>query len=123
MPARGTYNNNNDHNVLMLRVETRSMLSHRLRILITVGAISTLPVDSVIHKAMGRWHHAVTGSREEVVRYLRSVEAEFRIPGERTSDGKLKGWAVSLAWGEAGELAESGRSKTMVIRRTSSGSG
>ena len=60
---------------------------------ITAGAISTLPVDSVVHKAMGRWHHAVAGSQEEVVRYLRSVEAEFRIPGERTSDGKLKGSA------------------------------
>ena len=51
------------------------------------------------------------GSREEVVRYLRSVEAEFQIPGERTSAGKSQDWAVDLAWGGTVALANSGMIK------------
>ena len=79
--------------------------------LITAGAISTLSVDSEIHKAKMGWHHAVEGSLEEVVRYLRSVEAEFQIPGERTSAGKSQDWAVNLAWGGTVALADSGMMK------------
>ena len=35
-----------------------------------------LPVDSEIYKAKGRWHHAAEGSQDEVVRYMRLIEAE-----------------------------------------------
>ena len=48
------------------------------------------------------------GSREEVVRYIRAVESEFRIPDERTSTAKLQDWAVGLAWGGSAALAASG---------------
>ena len=47
-------------------------------------------------------------SREEVVRYLRSVEAEFQFPGERTSAGKSQDWAVNLALGGTAALADWG---------------
>ena len=50
----------------------------------------------------------VEGSREEVVRYQRSVEAEFQIPRERTPAGKSQNWAVNLAWGGTAALADSG---------------
>ena len=53
-------------------------------------------------------HHAVEGSREELVRYIRAVESEFRIPDERTSTAKLQDWAVGLAWGGSAALAASG---------------
>ena len=33
---------------------------------------------------MGRWHYAVEGSRDEVVRYIRLVESEFQNPDERS---------------------------------------
>ena len=48
------------------------------------------------------------GSREEVVRYIRLVVAEFQIPDERTSTAKLQDWAVNLAWGGSDALASSG---------------
>ena len=54
-----------------------------------VGPISTLPVDSEIMKRKGRWHHAVEGSRKEVMRFMRLVVAEFQIPDERTQAAKL----------------------------------
>ena len=36
------------------------------------------------------------GSREEVMRFMRLVVAEFQIPDERTSGRELRGWAVNL---------------------------
>ena len=39
------------------------------------------------------------GSRNEVMRFVRSVVAEFQIPDERTQTAKLQDWAVNLAWG------------------------
>ena len=48
------------------------------------------------------------GSREEVMRVLRLVVAEFQIPDERTREAKLQDWAVNLAWGGSDELAKSG---------------
>jgi hypothetical protein len=65
----------------LVEADAKRVETELLGFLITAGAISTLPVDSEIHKAKGRWRHAVEGSREEVVRYLRSVETEFQIPG------------------------------------------
>ena len=64
--------------------------------MITVGPISTLPVDSEIMKRKGRWHHAAEGSRKEVMRFMQLVLAEFQIPDERTSGRELRGWAVNL---------------------------
>ena len=82
------------------RVEAELLVSpHRLRIFDHGRSDLDLPVDSEIHKAKERWHHAVECSREEVVRYLRSVEAEFQIPGERTPAGKSLDWR----WGLYGE--------------------
>ena len=48
------------------------------------------------------------GSQDEVMRYLRLTEAEFQIPGERTSAAKSQDWAVNRAWGGSAALAESG---------------
>ena len=53
------------------------------------------------------------GSREEVVRYIRLVMAEFQIPDERTQAPKMQDWAVNLAWGGADELAASGMMNIM----------
>ena len=53
------------------------------------------------------------GSREEVMRVLRLVVAEFQIPDERTREAKLQDWAVNLAWGGSDELAKSGMMNTM----------
>ena len=58
------------------------------------------------------------GSQDEVVRYLRLTEAEFQIPGERTSAANSQDWAVNLAWGGSAALAESGM---MNIFRTEGG--
>ena len=49
------------------------------------------------------------GSREEVMRFVMQVVAEFQIPDERTQAAKMQDWAVSLAWGGANELAASGK--------------
>ena len=62
---------------------------------------------------MGRWHHAVEGSREEVVRYIRAVVAVFQVPDQRTSTEKLQDWAVNLAWGGSDALASSGMMSIM----------
>ena len=48
------------------------------------------------------------GSQDEVVRYMRLLEAEFQISDERTSVRQLKDWAVNLARGGADVLASSG---------------
>ena len=50
----------------------------------------------------------VEGSRKEVVRFMRSVVAEFQIPDERTPTAKRQDWAVNLAWGGSEALASSG---------------
>ena len=47
------------------------------------------------------------GSRDEAMRHVRLVAAEFQVHDERTS-GKLQDWAVNLAWGGADDLAKSG---------------
>ena len=64
-------------------------------------------------KRKGRWHHAVEGSREEVMRFVMQVIAEFQIPDERTQAAKMQDWAVNLAWGGANELAASGMMNIM----------
>ena len=53
------------------------------------------------------------GSREEVVRYIRLVMAEFQIPDERTSTAKLQDWAVNLAWGGSDAPASPGMMNIM----------
>ena len=53
------------------------------------------------------------GSREEVVRFVIRVIAEFQIPDERTRAAKMQDWAVNLAWDGADELAESGMMNIM----------
>ena len=53
------------------------------------------------------------GSREEVMRFVLQVVAEFQIPDERTQAAKIQDWAVNLAWGGANELAASGMMNIM----------
>ena len=53
------------------------------------------------------------GSREEVMRFMVQVIAEFQIPDERTQAAKMQDWAVNLAWGGADELAASGMMNIM----------
>ena len=60
------------------------------------------------------------GSREEVMRFVVQVIAEFKIPDERTQAAKLQDWAVNLAWDGANELAASGM---MNIMRSEDGTG
>ena len=43
-----------------------------------------------------------------MVRYLRSVEADFKNPDEQTSAPKSQDWAVNLAWGGSAPLSDSG---------------
>ena len=64
-------------------------------------------------KRKGGWHHAVEGSRKEVMRFMRLVVAEFQIPDERTQTAKLQDWAVNLTWGGSDSLASSGMMNTM----------
>ena len=52
-------------------------------------------------------------SREEVMRFVMQVIAEFQIPDERTQAAKMQDWAVNLAWGGANELAASGMMNIM----------
>ena len=82
-------------------VDAKRVKEELLGCLITLGPMSTLPVDSEVYKGTGRWHYVVEGSRDEVVRYLRLTEAKFQISGERTSAVKSQDWAVNLAWDQA----------------------
>ena len=53
------------------------------------------------------------GSRNEVMRFVRSVVAEFQFPDERTQTEKMQDWAVNLAWGGSDSVAASGMMNIM----------